>query len=45
MLETALTLCATTHEHLEAYDLSLQDYQHVLQLQPSNPVVSDEGSN
>ena len=39
-LVAALCMRATTHEQLEAYPQSLQDYEQVLQLQASHTTVS-----
>ncbi len=38
-LEKAVSQRAAMYEHLEAYELSLQDYQHILKLQPRHAQV------
>ena len=40
LLEAALGQRAGIYEQLEAYELSLKDYCHVLQLHPGHPLVS-----
>lgn len=44
LLEMALAQRASIHEQLEAYDLSLQDFCHLLQLRPNHSLVRTESS-
>lgn len=40
LVETALSQRASIYEHLEAYDMGLQDFCQLLTLQPSHLLVS-----